>query len=56
MELQERYARETRDDPTLPMHVGMGVEAGRAETVEDFIRLFGGALRQRGPFLIEAVV
>src|SRR5690606_6333517 len=49
----------TLDEPALDwvsMARGMGVEAGRAETVEDFIRLFDGALRQRGPFLIEAVV
>lgn len=49
----------TLDNPALDwvsMARGMGVEAGRAETVEDFVRLFDGALRQRGPFLIEAVV
>lgn len=49
----------TLDEPALDwvsMARGMGVEAGRAETVEDFIRVFDGALRQRGPFLIEAVV
>ena len=33
---------------------GMGVAAGRAETCEDFSRLFQKALAGEGPFLIEA--
>jgi len=47
------------DEPALDwiaMARGMGVEAGRAATVEEFVRLFGGALSHRGPFLIEAVL
>ncbi|MGF9761654.1 acetolactate synthase large subunit [Microvirga sp. 0TCS3.31] len=47
------------DDPSLDwvsLANGMGVEAGRAETVEDFLRLFEGALSRQGPFLIEAVL
>jgi acetolactate synthase-1/2/3 large subunit len=47
------------DEPALDwiaMARGMGVEAGRATTVEEFVRLFGGALSRRGPFLIEAVL
>lgn len=47
------------DDPSLDwvsMANGMGVEAGRAETVEEFLRLFEGALSRRGPYLIEAVL
>ncbi|MCC6919983.1 MAG: acetolactate synthase large subunit [Alphaproteobacteria bacterium] len=35
---------------------GMGVDAVRCETAEDFDRAFGGAMRRRGPFLIEAVM
>lgn len=35
---------------------GMGVEAGRAETAEAFVRLLDAAMRRRGPFLIEAVL
>jgi len=47
------------DDPTLDFVLlaqGMGVEAARAKTVEDFLRLMRFALARRGPFLIEAVV
>ena len=49
----------TLDEPALDwvaMANGMGVEAGRATTVEEFVRLFEGALSRRGPFLIEAVI
>jgi acetolactate synthase-1/2/3 large subunit len=35
---------------------GMGVEAGRAESVAEFIKLFSAALKRNEPFLIEAVV
>lgn len=35
---------------------GMGVEAGRAETVEEFTALLDAALSRRGPFLIEALI
>jgi len=35
---------------------GMGVEAGRADTVDGFARLLDAALARRGPFLIEAVI
>jgi acetolactate synthase-1/2/3 large subunit len=35
---------------------GMGVEAGRAQTVEQFDRLLEKALAQVGPFLIEASI
>ncbi len=47
----------TLDEPVLDwtlMARGMGVEAARAETMEDFNSLFDSALRRRGPFLIEA--
>ena len=47
------------DEPALDwvaMAKGMGVEAGRATTVEEFLRIFEGALGRRGPFLIEAVI
>jgi len=59
-----RFGRNARrmlaiDEPALDwtaMARGMGVEAARAETAEEFTRLFRSALGQRGPFLIEAVV
>ncbi len=35
---------------------GMGVEAGRATTVEEFTALLDAALLRRGPFLIEALI
>lgn len=35
---------------------GMGVESGRATTIEEFTKLFHAALSRRGPFLIEAVM
>jgi acetolactate synthase-1/2/3 large subunit len=35
---------------------GMGVEAARADTIEQFIDLFGTALTRKGPFLIEAQI
>ncbi|MGO4667047.1 acetolactate synthase large subunit [Bosea sp. 2RAB26] len=47
------------DEPTLDwvsMARGMGVEAGRATTAEEFTKLFQGALSRKGPFLIEAVI
>jgi acetolactate synthase-1/2/3 large subunit len=47
------------DEPALDwvaMAKGMGVEAGRATTAEEFTRLFKGALARKGPFLIEAVI
>lgn len=47
------------DDPTLDwcaLAKGMGVEAARAETCEDFARVLDYGLRQTGPFLIEAVL
>ncbi|HEV7873251.1 MAG TPA: acetolactate synthase large subunit [Enterovirga sp.] len=40
----------------VSMAKGMGVEAARATTVAEFVRLFEGALGGRGPFLIEAVI
>jgi acetolactate synthase I/II/III large subunit len=49
----------TLDEPALDwvmMARSMGVEAGRAATVEAFVRLLEGALSRRGPFLIEAVL
>jgi acetolactate synthase-1/2/3 large subunit len=47
------------DEPALDwvsMAKGMGVEAGRATTAEEFAKLFKGALGRKGPFLIEAVI
>ncbi|HVN82536.1 MAG TPA: acetolactate synthase large subunit [Terriglobia bacterium] len=35
---------------------GMGVEAGRAHTADEFARLLGVAMEQRGPWLIEAML
>ena len=35
---------------------GMGVEASRTETTEEFRRAFAAAMQQRGPRLIEAII
>jgi acetolactate synthase-1/2/3 large subunit len=35
---------------------GMGVPAARADTAERFADVLASALKQRGPFLIEAVI
>lgn len=35
---------------------GMGVEAGRAETCEQFAELFSHSLKRKGPFLIELAI
>lgn len=35
---------------------GLGVEAGRATTVEEFVKLYTAALGRKGPFLIEAAI
>jgi acetolactate synthase I/II/III large subunit len=46
-------------DPTLDwvkLANGLGVEAGRAESNEQFAALFEDAMRQRGPRLIEVVL
>lgn len=40
----------------LALSKGLGVEAGRATTIEEFSRLFEGAMSRRGPYLIEAVI
>ncbi len=47
------------DEPALDwvlMARGMGVEAARAATAEEFTSLFKAALARKGPFLIEAVI
>jgi acetolactate synthase-1/2/3 large subunit len=47
------------DEPALDwvmMAKGMGVEAARATTAEEFTTLFKAALGRKGPFLIEAVI
>ena len=47
------------DKPDLDwvsMARGMGVEGGRADTVEAFTALMKAGLSRRGPFLIEAVI
>ncbi len=47
------------DEPALDwvqMARGMGVEAARATTAEEFADLFKAALKRKGPFLIEAVI
>ncbi|MDF2231468.1 acetolactate synthase large subunit [Albimonas sp. CAU 1670] len=36
------------------MAKGMGVDAGRAETIEEFTKLLDHAMKTKGPFLIEA--
>ena len=42
VELQERFVQETLDDPSLPLTVGIGLDAGEAVPVEGGYR--GGAL------------
>ncbi|MBN9441792.1 thiamine pyrophosphate-dependent enzyme, partial [Bosea sp. (in: a-proteobacteria)] len=47
------------DEPALDwvmMAKGMGVEAARATTAEEFASLFKAALAKKGPFLIEAAI
>ncbi|MCO5089414.1 acetolactate synthase large subunit [Bosea sp. (in: a-proteobacteria)] len=47
------------DEPVLDwvmMARGMGVEAARATTAEEFVSLFKAALARKGPFLIEAAI
>ncbi len=47
------------DEPALDwvmMAKGMGVEAARATTAEEFTSLFKAALAKKGPFLIEAAI
>jgi acetolactate synthase-1/2/3 large subunit len=47
------------DDPALDwcaLAKGMGIEAARAETCEDFAEKIAYGLRQSGPFLIEAIL
>jgi acetolactate synthase-1/2/3 large subunit len=40
----------------VAMSRGMGVEAARAETMEQFNDLFAGSVRRPGPFLIELMI
>jgi acetolactate synthase I/II/III large subunit len=47
------------DQPALQwtkLAAGMGVEAVRATTTEEFCTALRGAMSRRGPFLIEAVI
>ncbi len=47
------------DEPALDwvmMAKGMGVEAARATTAEEFTSLFKAALARKGPFLLEAAI
>jgi acetolactate synthase I/II/III large subunit len=47
------------DSPALDwirLAAGMGVEAARAETLEEFTDLLAASYRRKGPFLIELVV
>src|SRR5690606_13711200 len=47
------------DDPTLDwcsLARGMGVDAARAETAGEFVRLLEAGFSNNGPFLIEAVI
>jgi acetolactate synthase I/II/III large subunit len=47
------------NDPTLDwihLAAGMGVEAARAETLEQFADLLTASYRRQGPFLIELVI
>ena len=40
----------------VSLAMGMGVEAQRVDTAEEFSTTFDAAVRRRGPFLIEAVI
>jgi acetolactate synthase I/II/III large subunit len=47
------------DDPALDwcaLAKGMGVASARAETAEEFERIFADAISHQGPFLIEAII
>ncbi len=47
------------DSPALDwirLAAGMGVEAARAETLEEFADLLAASYRRKGPFLIELVI
>ncbi len=47
------------EDPALnwtQLAAGMGVEAARVDSVATFADVFAGAMKRRGPFLIEATV
>ena len=49
----------TLNNPTLDwihLAAGMGVEAARAETLEEFADLLTASYRRQGPFLIELVI
>ena len=62
--MAEKYGRRPTlmlniDEPALDwvmMAKGMGVEAARATTAEEFTSLFKAALAKKGPFLIEAAI
>jgi acetolactate synthase-1/2/3 large subunit len=46
-------------NPTLDwvaLGTGLGIEASRATTIEEFADQFGQAMRERGPRLIEVVL
>ena len=40
----------------LRIATGLGVEASRATTTEEFIAQYGSAMKQRGPRLIEVMI
>ena len=40
----------------VSLATGMGMEASRASTVEEFSGQFGAAMRERGPRLIEVLL
>ena len=44
-----------RDELAADRH-GLGVEASRATTTEEFIAQYGSAMKQRGPRLIEVMI
>ena len=47
----------TRPQPDfVKLAEGLGVQAARAATADEFVREFGAAMRERGPRLIEAVI
>jgi acetolactate synthase-1/2/3 large subunit len=40
----------------LALGAGIGIDASRAQTIEEFSDQFGRAMRERGPRLIEVVL
>jgi thiamine pyrophosphate-dependent acetolactate synthase large subunit-like protein len=51
-----RTRRDWSLEPWIRLATGMGVEAARAETLEEFADLLAASCRRKGPFLIQLVI